>query len=337
MLLQNSNVVDGQLQLNMNQVIIFAWNYLLWAFALGWVYQLTSRYSLEAATWKKEALPLLLVMLMIAGVQLVISNLLYYFTLTLIRDFAWGEMIQGLSGVLLKAYASRLIDLLVIIGILRALSNSRKLNEQKLAVSELQSILTETRLEALRMQLNPHFLFNSLHAIHSMIGYDNEKARAMLLKISSLLRKILEMGEKQRVPLSEELGYLRDYLDIEQERFHDRLEINYNIPDELLTVLVPSLLLQPLAENALKHGISQLEGAGEINIKVATETENELLISIDNTINETQTSEAASLGIGLKNLTKRLIQLYDDQYSLSALPAGNRFIVTIKIPIQYED
>jgi len=145
------------------------------------------------------------------------------------------------------------------------------------------------------------------------------------------------MGEKQRVPLSEELGYLRDYLDIEQERFHDRLEINYNIPDELLIVLVPSLLLQPLAENALKHGISQLEGAGEINIKVATETENELLISIDNTINETQTSEAASLGIGLKNLTKRLIQLYDDQYSLSALPAGNRFIVTIKIPIQYED
>ena len=337
MVLQTSNMEAGQIQLNLNQIILFGWNYLTWAFTLGWVFHFTNRYQLEGQTWKKDLLPLALTGLVICGIQLLVSNMLYYLSMYLLRGFTWADMVNGFSNVFVQAYASRLVDFIVILGILRGLSNYQKLNQQKLAVAELQSMLTQTRLEALKMQLNPHFLFNALHAIHSMIGYDNEKARSILLKISSLLRKILEMGEKQVVSLSEELSYLRDYLDIEQERFHDRLQIHYQLSDDLLDAEVPSLLLQPLAENALKHGISQLEGTGEIYIRIVKAGEDFLDIHMQNTTGHSLNGKAVSLGIGLNNLKKRLEQLYDNDFELSTQQDTDEFSVAIKIPLTYED
>lgn len=317
--------------------MLFAWNYLTWALALGWVFRFTNRFRLEATTWKKELLPFIGVTLLISGAQLLVSNVLYYLSLYLLRGMPVMDMLNGFSAVIIQAYASRLVDLMVILGVLRGLSNYQKLNQQKLVMAELQSMLTQTRLEALKMQLNPHFLFNALHAIHSMIGYDNETARSMLLKISSLLRKILEMGDMQVVTLSEELSYLRDYLDIEQERFHDRLQIDYQVSEELLSAEVPSLILQPLAENALKHGISQLEGSGSIHIQIEQTADTKLQIDMQNTTGPPQIGNNTSLGIGLSNLKKRLEQLYQDEFDLSTTQQANQFTVSIQIPLTYED
>ncbi len=337
MVVQTSDLSNAGFTINLNRVILFATNYLTWAIGLTWVHRYTSGLNFSSNTWQGEALRFIGLALLVSGIQLLLSNILYYLVLGLLSDFPLNNMIQSFSQVFVKAWASRLVDFIVIVGMLRALSNYRNLNEQKLAVAELESVLTQTRLEALKMQLNPHFLFNSLHAIHSMIGYDNEKARTMLLKISNLLRKILELGEKQLIPLNDELNYLKDYLDIEQERFHDRLKVHYEVEELMLTALVPSLLLQPLAENALKHGISPMEEPGEITLTIRELNPDKLEIKISNSMSEQQSTMTRGTGIGLVNLKKRLEQLYRQDFELSTSQQPDQFTVQIIIPLAYEN
>ncbi|MCE7990903.1 MAG: histidine kinase [Roseivirga sp.] len=336
MVIQTSDPGGDGLTINLNRIILFAANYLTWAIGLSWVHQYTSNLNFGGNNWRKEAIRLVFIALAISAIQLVLSNIIYYAVLAALDGFPFDSMVRSFTQVFIKAWASRLIDFIVIVGILRALSNYRKLNEQKLAVAELESVLTHTRLEALKMQLNPHFLFNSLHAIHSMIGYDNDKARSMLLKISNLLRKILELGEKQLISLNDELNYLKDYLDIEQERFHDRLQVHYHVEELMLTTLVPSLLLQPLAENALKHGISPMEEPGEINLHIRQLDSNRLELVMTNSMNEKQASPTHGTGIGLANLEKRLEQLYQQSFSLETKELTAQFSVKIIIPLSYE-
>jgi len=337
MVIQTNDLSTDRLVLSLNRTILFATNYLTWALGLPWVYRYTSGINFSREVWKGHALKLICIALLISGVQLILSNILYYLVLGMLGDFPLDDMLQSFSEVFIKAWASRLVDFIVIVGILRALSNYRKLNEQKLAVAELESVLTQTRLEALKMQLNPHFLFNSLHAIHSMIGYDNDKARSILLKISNLLRKILELGERQLIPLHDELNYLKDYLDIEQERFHDRLEIHYEIEESVLTAMVPSLLLQPLAENALKHGISPMEEAGEIWLKVKQSDGNQLELCMINSMPGQLSQSTQGTGIGLANLEKRLEQLYGGGFKIKIDKASGQFSIQIIIPFTYAD
>lgn len=336
MVVQTSDLSTDRLVLNLNRIILFAANYLTWAIGLNLVHRYTSGLSFSREVWKREALRTVYTALLISLVQLIASNILYYLILGILGDFPLKDMLQSFSQVFIKAWASRLVDFIVIVGMLRALSNYHKLNEQKLAVAELESVLTQTRLEALKMQLNPHFLFNSLHAIHSMIGYDNDKARSMLLKISNLLRKILELGERQLISLNDELNYLKDYLDIEQERFHDRLQVHYDVEELMLTAMVPSLVLQPLAENALKHGISPMEDPGEIRLSVKQLDSNKLELVMINSMPKEQSQSTKGTGIGLANMEKRLEQLYDKNFEMSIDKDSGQFRVQIIIPLAYE-
>ena len=333
MIFQSSSYNEEGFQLYANQVILFSLNYLLWAAMARFVFQWTYGLEFSNGQLKSSLLRLTALALTVSLVQLLLSNALYYLAMFVFFDFSLNQMFESFSQIAIRAYASRIVDFLVIVALLRGLANYRKLNEQKLAMAELQSLLTQTRLEALKMQLNPHFLFNSLHAIHAMIGYDNEKARNILIKISGLLRKILELGEKQLIPLHEELDYLKDYLDIEQERFHDRLTVKYEIEDALLPVYVPSLLLQPLAENAIKHGVSTLEEAGEITIKAYQQGKN-ASISMVNTVASDSPQAKHSTGIGLSNLKKRLEQLYEEDFEFTQSQSATQFIVNITLPIE---
>lgn len=336
MVIQTSDLSTGRFSININRVILFSSNYLTWAIGLKWVNRYTSGLSFGRSVWKSQAVRLVFIALIISGLQLIASNLLYYLTLGLLTNLPMDDMIRGFSEVFIKAWASRLVDFIVIVGMLRALANYRKLNEQKLAVAELESILTHTRLEALKMQLNPHFLFNSLHAIHSMIGYDNDKARTMLLKISNLLRKILELGDKQLIGLNDELNYLKDYLDIEQERFHDRLKVHYDVEELMLTSLVPSLILQPLAENALKHGISPMEEPGEINLSIKKIDSDRLELVMWNSVGDRHSTSTRGTGIGLANLEKRLEQLYQQDFEMKITEPKGQFNIQLIIPLTYE-
>src|SRR5438552_1393073 len=138
--------------------------------------------------------------------------------------------------------------------------------ERELQASALATELVRTRLEALRMQLNPHFLFNTLHAISAMIHEQPDDADRIVARLSELLRATLEQSDTQEVPLRQELSFLGRYLEIEQTRFQDRLAVEMEIEPGLDDVLVPSLILQPLAENAIRHGIEPREDMGRVKI-----------------------------------------------------------------------
>ncbi len=333
MILQSNIMVDGKWYINLNRVIVFAFNYLTWAVSIPLIYRLTGHWDLQDH-WKRNLVKWLLITLAICFVQLIISNLLYYASLGILNSDINDPFGQFMS-FFQRAYLSRLADFAVIFLVLRGLTNYRKLNAQKVEVAQLESQLTESRLEALKMQLNPHFLFNALHAIHSLIGYEDDKARSMVLKISNLLRRILELSNQPTIPLSDELSYVKDYLDIEQERFHDRLLIKYEIADELLEASVPSLILQPLAENALKHGISMLEDGGEILIAIQEDNQT-ITIRVENSIPTEASIVSESLGIGLSNLDNRLEQLYGVEFERNCFQRDNRFIVEITLPLTYE-
>lgn len=332
MVFQSNVIVDGQWRININKVIVFTYNYLVWAISIPFIYRLIQPIDWHLQ-WKSKGVQWLAIGLFVCLVQLAISNLFYYTTILNISKLAVVDPLNHFLTILPSAFLSRVVDLLVIVLLLNGLDNNRKLNSQKVAVAELESELTNSKLEALKMQLNPHFLFNSLHAIHSLIGYEDNKARKMILKISHLLRRILELSNQPTIALSDELSYLKDYLDIEQERFHDRLAIHYDVDDALLSVNVPSLILQPLAENALKHGISLLEGQGEITITIKKERDNEILIEIKNTTGESSLLPPVSTGIGLENLNKRLEQLYGNDFKLKTNQEKSFFVVSISLPI----
>lgn len=327
MTLQSSSIYDGQLAIKGNGTILLLINYTLWALLINIIHK-----SFMSVEWKglsilTKLLPRFIGLLIF---QLFISNLLFSLYKLSVGGIPLNESLDVLINVLPKALASRAIDLLVITGILKIIDTQRRLNSQKLELSQVKNQLTQSKLDALQMQLNPHFLFNALHAIHSLIGHDNQKSRKMLLEISQLLRKILELGNQQLISLEEELELFKTYLAIEEERFHDRLKVVYEIDSGAKDTLVPSLLLQPLLENALKHGISLMEGKGEINLKVEL-SPNHMNITLGNTY-DPNISATESTGIGLKNVQERLETLFPNEFELVIKGELNWFCVKISIP-----
>jgi len=210
---------------------------------------------------------------------------------------------------------------------------------QNVAISkkavELERSLNISRLELLKGQLNTHFLFNTLHMISSFVvrGQNNE-ANKTLMRLSELLRFSLRENKEQLIPLAREIELLRLYLDIQQTRFRDRLEVSLKVPTDTQNILFPSMLLQPLVENAVKYAIEPYSDKGCINIDIHTDN-GSLLISIkDNGRKEFDKIDFSS-GIGLTNTRERLHNLYPGQYKLSVQPNQERGVaVAIEIPNQ---
>lgn len=194
----------------------------------------------------------------------------------------------------------------------------------------LEAQLTEARLEALRMQLNPHFLFNTLHAISTLVDRDPSGVRRMIARLSELLRHVLDEEAPQEVPLSQELDFLDDYLEIQSIRFQGGLDIEVDVPSEIQEAQVPNLILQPVVENALKHGASQVRGVGRIEIRGRRE-ENRLILSIRD--NGPGLPPSQEDGLGLRNVRARLRELYGDEQALLLEPAPEGgTIATLKLP-----
>lgn len=205
---------------------------------------------------------------------------------------------------------------------------------QEMLNLQLESQLTDAQLKALKMQLNPHFLFNSLNTISGLVRTSEiKKAVGMLARLSDFLREVLIDRGNQEITLFNEIGFLKKYLEIEQLRFGNKLEVNFEIPEEVENCLLPSLILQPIVENAIKHGISRKKNARELVVKAWKEKGN-LKISIYNDgppITESKGPE--SLGVGISNTMKRLEQSYGDKYDFSISNNASGVEVTIQIPI----
>ncbi len=215
-----------------------------------------------------------------------------------------------------KTWHFNLLIYWVIVSVTHAVEYYRKFQERHLRAAELERRLVESRLQALQMQLNPHFLFNSLHAIAELMHRDVDAADRMLTRLSELLRIALDSTHTQTVTLRSEVEFLRRYLEIEQTRFGDRLRVEFHIPDDTLEASVPNLILQPLIENAIKHGIEPNARVGMIHIR-ARRQGTALELTVDDNGRGLAKEKPQLDGIGLSNTRARLHQLYGNQQTFT--------------------
>ena len=195
---------------------------------------------------------------------------------------------------------------------------------------QLQARLTSTRLQLLSMQLQPHFLFNTLNTIAELVHDDPEAADRMIAGLSDLLRRTLDLKDTHQVPLDEELGVLDLYLDLQRIRFGDRLQVSIDASDEVRRARVPLLLLQPLVENSIRHGLAARTSAGRIEIR-GRRAGDRLLLDVED--DGQPVNDAPREGIGLNNVRARLEALHGDRFTLQLTPSatgGTR--VTIELP-----
>lgn len=212
---------------------------------------------------------------------------------------------------------SAFLDTLVYVmsvGVLLAIDLRRKLRAQELAGARLQAELAKAELDSLRVQLHPHFLFNTLNAISMLVRKgEGDTAVRMIAGLSDLLRLALATVGQQEVPLRQELDFLERYLCLQQIRFPDRLRITMHIAPETLDARVPSLVLQPLAENAVRHGIAPSVTGGSVEVAAVREGEQLVLRVRDTGVGLTDGSESPG-GVGLRNVRARLQHLYPGQH-----------------------
>jgi len=210
----------------------------------------------------------------------------------------------------------------------------RRFQERELRTSQLQAQLVKARLQALKSQLQPHFLFNTLNSISALMLTDVKAADRMITRLGDLLRISLETAGTQMTTLSRELEFLNCYIEIEKVRFEERLKVSIDIAPEALDASVPHLLLQPLVDNAIKHGISKLAAGGEIRI-LATADDTELHLEVrDNGPGVLDPSPFPSSGVGLRITRERLETIYGQHQSLEllTLPEGGA-VARVSVPL----
>lgn len=228
-----------------------------------------------------------------------------------------------------------LLTYFVFLAIVHARGLQRRASASEHREVELRRTMLAAQLQALRQQLQPHFLFNTLHSVNAWIAVEPKTAQQMLQRLSELLRLSLRECDDATVPLARELELLRAYLDIEQLRFERRLEVSWSVDAELLDERVPPFLLQPLAENAIKHGIAPHAEGGRIAIR-AFRADGQLRLEVENSAAARSSVEAAAgrpgFGIGLRNTHARLAALYGAAPRFELVRAGLATIARINLP-----
>ncbi|MCI0642413.1 MAG: histidine kinase [Gemmataceae bacterium] len=221
-----------------------------------------------------------------------------------------------------------------ILAVSHVLQYYRRFREREIRSSQLEAKLAQTQLQILKMQLHPHFLFNTLNAISALIHQDVELADRMIARLGDLLRATLENASKQEVPLKEELDFIEPYLEIEKARLGDRLNVKMSIDPAALGAQVPNLILQPLVENAIRHGIAARAEPGRIDIE-ARRDNGALHLAVTDDGPGLKSPSPASQGIGLANTQARLEKLFgaEQRFELSNGP-GRGFRVGITIPFR---
>ncbi len=214
----------------------------------------------------------------------------------------------------------------------------RKYQERELRASRLETQLAQAQLTVLKMQLQPHFLFNTLHAISSLMHEDVEAADDMITRLSDLLRLSLENVSQQEVALKREVEFLEGYLAIQQTRFRDRLSVHVDIDPASLDALVPNMILQPLVENAINHGTALRSTPGEISVRSRRLDGILRLQVLDNGLGISESlTEEPRRGLGLTNTRERLRQLYGDSHQFSLQKCcGGGTVVSLEIPFRVQ-
>jgi signal transduction histidine kinase len=298
----------------------------MWALATPVIVWLGRRFPLALGRWVGSA-----------AIHLTIC-LVWVFVIDLTFAFHVANVLPPANPRPLLAQAGRFFVVWVlsdgmlywtILSVSYAVDHYRRFRERELAAAQLETQLAQADLQALKMQLHPHFLFNALHTIGSLVRTgDRDTAVRVVAGLGDLLRRMLEGAAQQEVPLKQELAFIRGYLDIEQVRFRDRLVVTLEVEPGVLDAKVPYLILQPLVENALRHGIAPHRSAGHLTVLGRRSGERlELVVRDDGPgVGPGANGEEgpARPGIGLSNTRARLTRLYGDDYALEVgnVPGG---------------
>jgi two-component system LytT family sensor kinase len=287
---------------------------------------LARRFPIERGTWRRSVAAHLA-----ASVVCVIGK---YVVFSPLERWLSPRPTGTLPGLLAASAITELMLFWAVMAVIHGVEFYNRYREREATAFQLQARLSEAQLEALRAQLHPHFLFNTLNAIATLMHRDPNAADIMLTRLSDLLRATLHQHPAEQVPLREEIALLSRYLDIMKVRYGDRLTVRYDVPNELEDALVPSFVLQPLVENALEHGVARQPGPGYVEIAVTSEGGSLRLTVTDNGPGVVG-SRGTRAGVGLSNTRRRLEQLYGaaQRLVLASLPDRGAQ-VTIELPLR---
>jgi signal transduction histidine kinase len=245
------------------------------------------------------------------------------------QEFPWWEEVQNTA---LQYFDWEMMTYWTLVGLSHAVLYYRESRDRAVRASQLETKLVEAQLKALQQQLHPHFLFNTLHAISALMHRDVEAADRTLMRLSDLLRLTLENIGQQEVTLQSELEFLSKYLQIEQTRFADRLIVRFDVEPAALDTRVPYLVLQPLVENAIKHGVAKKAGPGHIDISARRDGDKLLLEVRDDGVGLSEDSlTALQKGIGVSTTRARLQHLFgaDYRFEFHRQPAGLSVVIAV--------
>jgi signal transduction histidine kinase len=316
-------------------LVLFYW----WAVLSLLIFWFSRRFPIEMRPLKTGNLLLHIpaVILLAAGHQVIHLTTLWIVLPRLRKLFpTLGACFRAYFGF--GFYIDLIIATLIVIGA-HALLYYQRFRASQLEETSLRAQLAQAQLRALKMQLHPHFLFNTLHSISSLVLEDPPKANSMIARLGDFLRLTLDHSDQQLVTLKEETEFVRCYLEIEQVRFADRLTVEFKVEPATLSAEVPHLILQPLVENAIQHAIAPHATPGRIEI-AATRHDDSLRLEVKDTgpgIGATNNSIEGH-GLGLSNIRARLERLYGSNFSLEMTNGSSQGLtVTVLIPFRSDE
>jgi two-component system, LytTR family, sensor kinase len=325
--------------------------WLVWGMLTPVAFWLAWRFHFQDGRPVRFALVHFPAALMLSAVQILIAGGIYWYAT---RVYFWTYFPGSFRQTIPEFYSQwaqtyLIVDVIVywaIVGAYHVLDYHRRFRERELdaarletQTAQLEARVTEARLAALRMELNPHFLFNTLNAISALVRRgEHKEAVTMLARLGDLLRVTLERGGEQEIPLEKELEYLARYLEIERVRFHDRMRVETEVAEDAAYALVPTFILQPLVENAVRHGISRSTEGGVIRVIAERASDDRLVLTVaDSGVGFHTRDGVVREGVGMKNTRARLDQLYGTRASLTwenAPEGGARVTVTMPFVTQ---
>jgi two-component system, LytTR family, sensor kinase len=241
-------------------------------------------------------------------------------------------------GYLLNANILTLVYLLAV-AVTHTYYYVRRDNEHQLRQSQMETKILQARMKMLRSQLHPHFLFNTLNSVNSLMDIDVDKAKVMVVDLADLLRKVLDWKDAQKVPLKDELALLRRYVDIEKMRFSEDLTVSWSVAEAVLEAKVPGMLLQPLVENAIHHGFSPAHLHLDILISVGQTAAGQLQLRVSDNgqgFPRAEQDRIFELGTGLQNTRERLQTLYGEAFSFEVRNTYPGVVSEITLPLNQE-
>ena len=297
------------------------------------IFRIATHFRLDAERWIRA--------IAIHATTAVLFSIVHVAAMMVVRVMLWPELrlmpaerwLSYIQDHYLRNLDWSLMTYAAVVGMSYALGYYRESQARALKAAHLETSLMEARLKTLEAELHPHFLFNTLHAISTLVHTDPEAADRMISRLSDLLRLTFDRSGAAGVALKEELEFLQKYLEIEQIRFQDRLAVKFDIDPETLDTDVPRLILQPLVENAIKHGIGPRAGQGLVQISTKKRPDGTWIEVRDNGVGLSRNARARfTNGVGLSNTRARLECLYGSQHRLDFAESSGGLSVQMLIP-----